>query len=177
MKITTRDHDLLSSVVKTSGIRDPSRKLSNEIFPLFLMLGHQYVLLMKLLPSIAPYITVQVCKRKYLSQNLRTMPHSLLLVPLFHPSPLNMTIFSDAWMAFLQPVEIWFPMLSWQLCHFSLRSSPNLSGDTPAHGEEEARDLSIMRLWDSERCSVSRGSACRWYHVLSVHNLDKRSAF
>lgn len=43
------------------------------------------------------------------------MPHSLLLVPLFHPSPLNMTIFSDGWMAFLQPVEIWFPMLSWQL--------------------------------------------------------------
>lgn len=34
VEITTKDHDLLSYVVRTSGIFDPQGKLSREIFPL-----------------------------------------------------------------------------------------------------------------------------------------------
>lgn len=91
-------------------ISDPSRKFSNEIFPQCLMLGHHYVLLMKLLlwllTSLSKLANLNILAPAQLSQSLWTRPHSLLLVSLFHPSPLYLTTSSDAWMTFLQPVEI-----------------------------------------------------------------------
>lgn len=113
------------------------------------MLGHEYVLLMKLLPSIVPQITVQVCKRKYLSQNLRTMPHSLLL---------GLCSIRHLWTWLYSLTHEWHFYSQWRygslcfpgswpstvFCHFSLRSSPNPSWDT--HTSARRRSLHYAPL-------------------------------